>query len=96
MQNQLVVFQVDGRQKHQQHRNWYNRTMTEKLDARGIPTNECPTCANRLFTVQVSFDDDYLVAQYFTDAECAMCGTLVTAPTPLDHPEYHPQDVRWL
>ena len=74
----------------------YNRAMTEKLDARGIPTNECPTCANRLFTVQVSFDDDYNVGQYFLDAECAMCGTLVTAPTPLDHAEYSPTDVRWL
>ena len=67
-----------------------------KLDARGIATNECPTCANRLFTVQVSFDDDYNVGQYFLDAECAMCGTLVTAPTPLDHPEYSPSDVRWM
>ena len=70
--------------------------MTEKLDARGIPTNECPSCANRLFTVQVSFDDDYNVGQYFLDAECAMCGTLVTAPTAIDHPEYSPTDVRWL
>ena len=67
-----------------------------QLDARGIPTNECPNCANRLFTVQVSFDDDYNVGSYFLDAECAMCGTLLTAPTPLDHAEYDPQDVRWM
>ena len=67
-----------------------------QLDARGIPTNECPNCANRLFTVQVSFDDDYNVGQYFLDAECAMCGTLVTAPTPLDHMEYSPSDPRWM
>ena len=73
-----------------------NDSSNIQLDARGIPTNECPNCANRLFTVQVSFDDDYNIGQYFLDAECAMCGTLLTAPTPLDHAEYDPQDVRWL
>ena len=74
----------------------YNRSMENKLDARGIPTNECPSCASRLFTVQVCFDDDYNVGQYFTDAMCSICFTLVTAPTPLDHPEYSPTDARWL
>ena len=67
-----------------------------KLDARGIPSNECVSCGSTLFTIQACFDEDYNVAQYFTDAECAICGTLLTAPTPLDHIEYDPQDVRWL
>ena len=70
--------------------------MTNKLDARGIPSNECVNCGSTLFTVQVCFDEDYNVGQYFTDAECAICGTLLTAPTPLDHPEYSPTDVRWI
>lgn len=54
------------------------------LDARGIPTRECPSCASTLFTVQVVFDEAYEIAQYLLNAECAICGTLVTAPTPLD------------
>lgn len=54
------------------------------LDARGIPTRECPCCASTLFTIQAVFDEAYEIAQYLLDAECAMCHTKVTAPTPLD------------
>ena len=54
------------------------------LDARGIPTRECPSCASTLFTIQAVFDEAYEIAQYFLDAECAICHTKVTAPTPLD------------
>lgn len=57
---------------------------TQILDARGIPTRECPSCASTLFTIQAVFDEAYEVAQYFLDAECAMCHTKLTAPTPLD------------
>ena len=66
------------------------------LDARGIPTNECPSCASTLFTVQVSFDDNYLISGYLLDAKCAYCETLITCPTPLDHAEYDAADVRWM
>jgi hypothetical protein len=54
------------------------------LDARGIPTRECPNCASTLFTVQVMFDENYEIGMYLLNAECAMCHTLITAPTPLD------------
>jgi hypothetical protein len=54
------------------------------LDARGIPTRECPNCASTLFTVQVMFDENYEIGMYLLNAECAMCHALVTAPTPLD------------
>lgn len=54
------------------------------LDARGIPTRECPNCASTLFTIQAVFDEAYEIAQYFLDAECAICHTKITAPTPLD------------
>jgi len=54
------------------------------LDARGIPTRCCPTCNSDLFTVQVSFDEEYNVAGYLLNCECAFCGTKLTAPTPLD------------
>lgn len=54
------------------------------LDARGIPTRTCPVCNSTLFTVQVSFDEDYEIAGYLLDCECAYCHTKLTAPTPLD------------
>jgi len=50
------------------------------LDARGIPTRECPSCASTLFTIQAVFDEAYEIAQYLLDAECAICHT----NTPLD------------
>ena len=54
------------------------------LDARGIPTRECPSCASTLFTIQAVFNDNYEIGMYLLNAECAMCHTKVTAPTPLD------------
>ena len=56
------------------------------LDARGIPTAECPVCASRLFTIHATFDDDYEITTYLLDAKCSMCDTRLTAPTPLDLP----------
>ena len=66
-----------------------------QLDARGIPTPECPNCGNRLLKLFVCFDDDYQIGQYLLDAECGMCETKLTAPTILDHPQYDPADSRW-
>jgi uncharacterized Zn finger protein len=58
------------------------------IDARGIPTCECPTCGNSLFRALVSFDPEtYMVGMYHLDIQCDECGTLCTAPTPMDHPE---------
>jgi hypothetical protein len=54
------------------------------LDARGIPTRECPSCASTLFTIQAVFDENYEIGMYLLNAECAICHTKVTAPTPLD------------
>ena len=58
------------------------------MDARGIPTPQCPSCASTLLKLTVKFDPEtYEIDLYFLeDAECAVCGTLVTAPTPLDLP----------
>jgi hypothetical protein len=62
----------------------YGDTKSGMLDARGIPTRECPSCASTLFTIQAVFDEGYEIAQYLLNAECAICKTRVTAPTPLD------------
>ena len=69
---------------------------SSKLDARGIPSNECVSCGSTLFTIQASFDEDYNINSYLLDAECAICGTLLSAPCAIDHPEYSPTDVRWM
>ena len=54
------------------------------LNLRGIPTRVCVNCGSDLFTVQICFDEEYEIAGYLLDCECACCGTLLTAPTPLD------------
>ena len=55
------------------------------LDARGIPTSACPVCGEGQFLIYATFDDeDYTIATYMLDAMCGTCGTLLTAPTPLD------------
>lgn len=56
------------------------------LNARGIPTSTCPSCSSKLFTIQAVFDDNYEIAMYLLNAECAFCHTKLTAPTPLDLP----------
>lgn len=58
------------------------------LDVRGLPTPECPSCGSWLLKICVTFDEQYNISQYLLDGECAMCGTLVTVPTPIDHPDY--------
>lgn len=55
------------------------------MDARGIPTSQCPNCGCVFFKAIVQFDpSDYEIGLYFLDAECKDCGTLVTLPTPID------------
>jgi len=52
------------------------------MDLRGTPTHICP-CGCNIFNVKVIFDD-YEIGTYFLDMECANCGSLATAPTPMD------------
>ena len=52
------------------------------MDVRGTPTHLCP-CGCNIWNLKVIFDD-YEIATYFLDMECANCGSLATAPTPVD------------
>lgn len=52
------------------------------MDLRGAPTHMCP-CGCNIWNVKVIFED-FEVATYFLDMECANCGTMATAPTLLD------------
>jgi hypothetical protein len=52
------------------------------MDLRGTPTHVC-VCGCNVFNLKVIFDD-FQIMQYFLDMECANCGSLATAPTPVD------------
>ena len=56
----------------------YNNAM----DLRGTPTHVCP-CGSIVWDVKTIFKDGE-IATYFLDMECANCGSLATAPTPID------------
>lgn len=56
------------------------------MDARGIPTHECPECGSGEFLIRATFVD-YAVAGYYTNGTCYWCGSNVTVPTELDRPD---------
>jgi hypothetical protein len=56
----------------------YNNAM----DLRGTPTHICP-CGSQVWMLKVAFVD-YEISNYFLDMECFSCGSLATAPTPID------------
>ncbi len=52
------------------------------MDIRGIPTTICP-CGSKMWNLKTIFEQDTgKIDMYFLDMECALCGTLATAPTP--------------
>lgn len=55
------------------------------MDIRGTPTHVCP-CGSDIWNLKVSFDD-YQIAYYMLDMECVSCGSVATAPTPIDRRE---------
>lgn len=59
----------------------------ETIDQTGIPTNQCFNCGGEWFKVYVRFQD-YEIAQYLLEATCAFCDSELTAPTPIDAPDY--------
>jgi hypothetical protein len=60
------------------------------IDLTGTPTRACPLCGHTFFKIKAHFDDAYEIAFYDLTGECDDCGSLVTVPTPIDHPEYCP------
>jgi len=49
------------------------------------PIHVC-ICGSMLWNLKVMFDD-YEISFYFLEMECAECGALATAPTPIDRVE---------
>ena len=58
---------------------------TGSMDYENEVLHECPVCESNIWNVKVCFED-YEIATYFMDMECAVCGTYAKAPTPLDKP----------
>lgn len=54
----------------------------DSMDLRGTPTHEC-ICGSKIFNVPVAFEN-YEISTYFLDMQCVECGSIYTAPTPLD------------
>jgi hypothetical protein len=52
------------------------------MDLRGTPTHVCP-CGSMVWDLKVIFQEGE-IATYFLDMECFSCGSLATAPTPID------------
>ncbi len=48
------------------------------------PLSRC-ICGCNTFHILASFDEAGEIAQYFTEAKCASCGSLLRAPTPIDY-----------
>jgi hypothetical protein len=60
-------------------------TYENAVDLRGTPTHIC-ICGCSIWNLKASFED-YQISTYFLDMECANCGSLATAPTPVDREE---------
>ena len=57
-------------------------TYDKSIDLRGTPTHLCP-CGSNIWSLKVIFED-FEIATYFLDMECVSCGSVATAPTPVD------------
>lgn len=53
------------------------------IDQRGIPSHACVACGGNVLVVRAVFED-FDIAAWFLDAECACCGAPMTAPCPSD------------
>jgi len=69
-------------QEQEQDQNSIGLDYRNSMDLRGNPTHEC-ICGCNIFNVKAIFDN-FEIATYFLDMECAQCGSVATAPTPLD------------
>lgn len=61
-------------------------TYENAMDLRGEPLHVC-VCGCFVWNVKCSFED-YEMVSYFSDMECASCGSLATAPAPWEKPGY--------
>lgn len=67
-------------------KNKYSLPPIQASDLRDVgPTHQC-VCGCTVFLTYVQFEN-YEIAWYALDVECANCGNLLKAPCPVDRPE---------
>lgn len=91
----VVIFDKDDEYEENQEENQEEKmediihlrpeNYNNAMDLRGTPTHVCP-CGCNIFNLKVIFYQNE-IATYFLDMECAQCGSLATAPTPVDNRE---------
>ena len=78
----LVFNKEDVEQARENQENDNQTDPSNPIDLRGTPSHQC-VCGSNQFYVRAIFDD-YEIATYFLDMICVNCGSLLTAPTPVD------------
>ena len=56
------------------------------IDQRGIPTHKCLNCGCTVFVIHAVFED-YDITGWYLEGSCSCCGSPLTVPCPVDHPE---------
>lgn len=62
----------------------HNIDYSRAMDLRGNPIGDVCVCGCDVFVMLGGFVDGE-IGFYFTDGECAGCGSMVTLPTPVDN-----------
>lgn len=65
----------------------HNIDYSRAMDLRGNPIGDVCICGCDIFVLLGGFSEGE-IAFYFTDAECAGCGSMVTLPTPVDEDDF--------
>lgn len=73
---EFLIFDKKNLDKYEQ------KEESQGIDFRGTPSHVC-VCGSEIWNVKVVFAD-HEISTYFLDMECAHCGSLATAPTPVD------------
>jgi hypothetical protein len=83
---EVVLIDKDDVERESSHTNdilqLRPETYDKSIDLRGTPTHLCP-CGSQIWNLKVIFED-FEIATYFLDMECVSCGSVATAPTPVD------------
>jgi hypothetical protein len=77
---QILIFDREDEEDEEPKSN--NLNLVNAMDLRGTPTHEC-ICGCAIWNIKAVFDN-FEIVTYFLDMQCSNCGSLATAPTPID------------
>jgi hypothetical protein len=78
----VLVFDKEDVQEAREQATEESEQYNGAIDFRGTPSHIC-ICGSDVWNLKVVFQD-HEIATYFLDMQCANCGSLATAPTPID------------